>query len=359
MKKFSRLPHLLNCVLLVFALSACSDSDDNNPAPDPAPGGGDTPGTEIQPTEGVTTEAFYKGDLYEAGTGNLWINFISDMRYDEDEGDYVGPGYVLCLDFNTALADNADFATLAEGTYTCDYTNDTHAEFTLNVAYGDSYLLRYAEGGGPSSLEITGGTVTVAVREGYYCIDAALTLSDDSPFEYSFTGAISFLNRSEEGQMSNLTGDIALEGMTQGLMAYGGTVFTETSDLYTVILAGKDYNLDINYGTSDALMFSFNVTPGSSTGIPAGRYTVIDAMTADDYEVNTLLSGVYEPTYGGYFGSWYFSTTQKLEASLRGGEVEVTDNGDGTYRFEINLRDGYGHTVTGSCTVPCRVEDWS
>lgn len=358
MKKISHLLHLLGIAAVTVALAACSDSNDNTPAPDPTPGG-DTPGTEIQPTEGVTTEAFYKGDLYEAGTGNLWINFISDMKYDEDEGDYVGPGYVLCLDFNTALADNADFASLAEGTYTCDYANDTHAEFTLNVAYGDSYLMRYAEGGGSSGFEITGGTVTVAVKEGYYCIDAALTLSDDSAFEYSFIGEISFLNRSEEGQMSNLTGDIALEGMTQGLMAYGGTVFTETSDLYTVILAGKDYNLDINYGTSDALMFSFNVTPGSSTGIPSGRYTVIDAMTADDYDVNTLLSGVYEPTYGGYFGSWYFSTTQKLEASLRGGEVEVTDNGDGTYRFEINLKDGYGHAVTGSCTVPCRVEDWS
>ncbi len=358
MKKISHLLHLLVLAAVTVALAACSDSNDNTPAPDPTPGG-DTPGTEIQPTEGVTTEAFYKGDLYESGTGNLWINFISDMRYDEDEGDYVGPGYVLCLDFNTTLAENADFASLAEGTYTCDYANDTHAEFTLNVAYGDSYLLRYAEGGGSSSFEITGGTVTVAVQEGYYCIDAALTLSDDSTFEYSFIGEISFLNRSEEGQMSNLTGDIALEGMTQGLMAYGGTVFTETSDLYTVILAGEEYDLDTNYGASDALMFSFNVTPGSSTGIPSGRYTVIDAMTADDYDVNTLLSGVYEPTYGGYFGSWYFSTKQKLEASLRGGEVEVTDNGDGTYRFEINLKDGYGHAVTGSCTVPCRVEDWS
>ena len=29
-------------------------------------------------------------------------------------------------------------------------------------------------------------------------------------------------------------------------------VFTETSDLYTVLLAGPDYDLDSNYGQSDA-----------------------------------------------------------------------------------------------------------
>ena len=346
---------MLSLITAICALPACSDSNDEGT---PTPGGGGE-GGGITPTEGVTTEAYYKGDLYETGSGNLWINFISDMKYDADEGDYIGPGYVLCLDFNTKLAANADFATLAEGTYTSDGTTDTHAEFTLNVAYGDSFLVRYSEGGGSESLEIAGGTVTVSVEEGYYVIDAELTLSDGSAYTYSFIGEISFLNRSTEGQMSNLTGDIALEGMTQGLMAYGGMVFTETSDLYTVILAGPDYNLDINYGQSDALMLSFNVTPGSSTGIPAGRYTVIDAMTADDYDTNTLLSGVYEPTYGGYFGSWFFSTTNRLEGSLRSGEVTVTDNGNGNYRFDIDLKDGYGHRVSGSCTVPCRVEDWS
>ena len=42
-----------------------------------------------------------------------------------------------------------------------------------------------------------------------------------------------------------------------------------------------------------------------------------------------------------------------------GGEVKVTNNGDGTCVFDISLQDGYGHRVSGSCTVPCRVEDWS
>lgn len=106
-------------------------------------------------------------------------------------------------------------------------------------------------------------------------------------------------------------------------------------------------------------MLSVNVTPGSSTGIPSGTYTVIDALTADDYDVNTLLSGVYEPAYGGYFGAWYFSTTGKVEASLRSGTVTVTNRGGNEYTFEIDLKDGYGHRITGSYAGVCRVEDWS
>lgn len=107
-----RLLLLLGTAALTLATTACSNDKDDN--------GGN--GGGITPTEGVTTEAFYKGDLYGAGTGNLWINFISDMEYNASAGDYTGPGYILCLDFNTTLAANTDFAALAEGTYTCDYT---------------------------------------------------------------------------------------------------------------------------------------------------------------------------------------------------------------------------------------------
>ena len=79
--------------------------------------------------------------------------------------------------------------------------------------------------------------------------------------------------------MSNLAQDVTVSGLSQALLAYMGTAFTETSDLFTVILAGPDYDLDNNFGGSDALMLSFNVTPGSSKAIPDGTYTLIDAAS--------------------------------------------------------------------------------
>lgn len=336
----------------IFALTlfgACADDETITK------GGGDA---TITPTEGVITEAFYKGDHYGTGTGNLWINFRSEMELEPNMGDYIGPGYILCLDFNTLLAKNADFAQLTEGTYTGSET-DTHAAFTLNVADGDSYLTRYEADGASDMLNIVAGTVTVSVEQGYYRLEAELKLEDGSDYPYSFIGDLVFVNRSTEGMMSNLTEDVRITELSQGLVAYNGTTFTETSDLYIVLLAGPQYDLDTNYGNSDAVMISFNVTPGASDGIPSGTYSIIDAETADDYPVGTALSGVFNPNYGGYFGSWFYSTRNKLEASMRGGSVVVTNSGSDNYTFSILLQDGYGKKVEGSYSGKCSFEDWS
>lgn len=151
----------------------------------------------------------------------------------------------------------------------------------------------------------------------------------------------------------------ALTGLTQALLMYNGEAFTPTSDLFIILIAGPDYDLDVNFGQSDALMISVNVTPGSSTGIPSGTYTIIDAEQADDYPVGTALNGVYNTTYGGYFGSWFYSTRNKLESSVRGGKVVITNNGQDSYKFDIQFEDGYGHKITGTYSGKCRVEDWS
>lgn len=349
MQKTRQFVLILSAAAWIMTMPACSNDNKNEGNPDPS----------IVPTQDVTTEAFYKGDIYGSGAGNLWINFISDMEYDADLKDYIGPGYILCLDFNTTLAENADFATLAAGTYTSDYSADSHQPFTLNIANGDSFLSQYDSGGSTKTQNIAGGSVTVSLNKGYYCIDADLQLEDGSKYTYSFIGNISFLNRSKEGQMSNLTQDVSVDGMTQALLAYVGMAFTETSDLYTVIIAGPDYDLDNNFGLSDALTLSLNVTPGSSKEIPAGTYTLIDAATADDYDVGTALSGVYEPTYGGYFGSWFFSTAGQIESAARTGSIKVSHSGGNDYTFVIDLKDGYGHRISGTFSGLCLLKDWS
>lgn len=345
----------LRCLgtITLMAFSACSDD-----TPVATGGGNDGDGGKIEPVEVIYTEAFYKGDLYETGTGNLWINFRSDMKLDAETGNYIGPGYVLCLDFNTALAENADFAKLAEGTYKSEET-DTHNAFTLNVADGDSYLTRYEADGTSTMLEIVYGTVAVITDQGRYQLDATLTLEDGSDYPYTFDGELVFINRSDEGKWSNLTDDVSVSGLSQALIAYSGQAFTETSDLYIILLAGPEYDLGENYGMSDALMISVNVPPGTSDGIPSGTYTMIDMETADDYPVGTALSGVFNMTYGGYFGTWFYSTKNKQESSMRNGEIIVTNSGDGSYTIKFSLQDGYGHRIDGSYKGACRIEDWS
>lgn len=295
----------------------------------------------------VTAEAYYKGDVYGNETGNLWVNFTEGLTYDAETDDYTGEGYILCLDFNTVLASNPDYATIADGEYTGSQDNETHAAYTLNLCDEESYLTEYTASGA-NTVFFTNATVNIKKTDNLYQIDASLTTESGDKKEYSYNVRIPVINISGEGMQSNMTSDATLNGLTQGIAIYYGETFTETSDLYTVILAGDDYNLETNYGNSPAIMLALNVTPGSSESIPDGTYTVIDAATADDYETGTVLSGVYEPTLGGLFGSWYFSTLEGLQASMMSGTVTVTNNGGKKYTFVYDLADGYGHKVTGT-----------
>lgn len=344
MKKFF-VPAL--CAVLSAGFVSCSDDDSADSLPVEAP---------VVATENIINEGFYKGDVYENETGNLWINFLDkSLTWDDDEYDYTGTGDLVLLDFNTTLASNPDFADLADGTYEA---SDSHAEFTLNIGDEDSYVIKYVDST-PTELTVESGVVTVETVNGMKKIDAALVLSDGSDYEFHYVGKLSILNRSGEGQMSNLPANITVSGLTQGVAMYFGEAFTETSDHYMVVIAGDDYDLEENYGDAPSLMLGLNVEPGSTDGIPSGTYTLINAMEADDYEVGTALSGVYEPSYGGYFGTWYFHTAAALEASMMTGTVKVTNNGGDSYKIEFDLKDGYGHSVTGSYTGELPVADVS
>lgn len=159
--------------------------------------------------------------------------------------------------------------------------------------------------------------------------------------------------------MSNLTQDVTLNEFTQGLVIYAGNAFETSSDLYNVILAGHDFDLDYNIGSSDDLMLAVNVARGSSDGIPAGTYTVIDAPTATDFPAGTALSGFYNNIYAAYGGTWFYSPQNSIESSVRGGKVTVTNNGNDACTFDFRFEDGYGHKITGTYSGKCRVEDWS
>lgn len=334
------------CTSLALGFASCSDDDDNAPT---------GPGEVIDPVEPVSeynTEAYYGGDIFENGTGNLWVNFISkDLVWDDFEEAYTGTGKIICLDFNTTLAENPDFATLVDGTYKAA---DTYEEFTLNVGDEESYVVTYTNSVAKEA-NIVSGTVAVSTVNGKKQIVTDLTLDDGSKLEMTYIGIISAINRTGEGNMSNLTGDVTVGGLTQGVAMYFGETFTETSDYVALILAGDNYDMEENYGDSPAVNIGLNVTPGSND-IPSGTYTIINAMEADDYDVNTALSGVYDPTLGGYFGTWYYATLDGFEASMASGTVTVVNNGDGTYSITFDLKDGYGHSVKGSYSGAISIE---
>lgn len=336
------------CAILSLSFSACSDDDPATPNPGPDP---EVPA----PTTQWASEGYYKADIYENGTGNLWVALVSsDLVYDADAETYKGPGDIIVIDFNTALAENPDFALLTPGDYVAA---DTYAQGTINLD-GESYITSYDADGEGTTLDVTDGYITVKLISDTYVLEGSLTTSaGDTPIYY--VGKITFFNRSEEGEMSNLTSDVELTSLTQGLALYAGEVFTESSDYYMLILAGNEYDLISNYGKSPAVNFGINVAVGSNTGIPSGTYDIVNINEADDLPAGTAVNGFYEATYGGFYGAWYFDSFGGTEAACQTGTITVDNKGDGQYTISFSMKDGYGHTVKGSYTGAISLEDVS
>ncbi len=328
-------------VALCGGMASCSEDDDTPEVV--VPGDEDNKDDDgPQPTEGIEVTAIYYGDYNKNNTGNFGLNFLTaGMEWDDFEETYIGPGSLVYFEVNSELCQNPDLAALKVGDYTFD-GDETYAAMT----FGSALVKEYAADGTETVHTVTGGTLKVSKSDnGMYVLTGKFDIGTGNDLDFGYVGYIRFLNRTGEGFMSNLTGNVEVKDMTQSGVIYWGETFTTTSDYCSVIIAGKDYDLVQNIGASPALNLGLNITPGS-TSIPAGTYIVIDANEADDYEPFTALSGVFEQTYGGYFGTWYFDA--QSEAAMLKGKIVVADDGAGKYTFDVNLADGYGHTVTGT-----------
>lgn len=337
MKRFLFLAAIMSAMLV-----ACDKDDDKTtpvePTPDPTP---EIPWT---PTEGISTESYYKGEGETEGVANCWINFVSDDYVMDDWGD-VTSGYILIVDFNTVVAANPDFATLAEGTYTI---SEEVASFTAGATKtacvdGQTVETQYA-----------GGTVEVARQGDMYKIECKLLDSDANEFEFSYTGGVTFINRSDKGEMSNLTGDVAIGELTQGYFGLMGESMFEgaDSDMAVMVLAGSDFDLEVFYGNSDSVCLYFNIPIGAEE-IPDGTYEVL-SDDATNIPAGTMVPGLKDGIT--IYGTWFFSTERKLESSVRGGSVTVSHEGN-VFDVKIELLDGYGNKISGS--YKGQLEDYS
>ena len=92
-----------------------------------------------------------------------------------------------------------------------------------------------------------------------------------------------------------------------------------------------------------------NVTHGAGDYIPDGPYTLLDANTAEELPAGTMIAGIYDASYGGYWGCWFYSVRRQVEARLVSGMVDVSREGD-IYTLELKLKDGAGRNVTATYT---------
>lgn len=343
-KTMEKLAMLALCVAMSVSLAACSD--DNND---------DTSGGEVvnpNPTEApefttnLLSEGQYRGDYYDSETGNILVG-ISDKSivYDAEKKKYVGNGKMIAISFNTAIAEDPDFATLVQGKYT---GNNTHAKGSITLG-GETYVVTYRDGNATKTTVTKGNITVTAYGDGVYAIEGSLVTAGGAT-KVDYVGKIPMYNRSFSGTMSNLTAGVQVTGFKQAAIINHGTYYSDQSEYIMVGLAGDDYTLLENVGNGQCVWFSLNVSLGS-VGIPSGTYSLLNSAEMDeddDFDPFTAIDGFYYPPLDGFYGSWYYHTGAGVEAAIKTGNITVTNKGNNLYSISFNVKDGHGNPITGS-----------
>lgn len=323
-------------------MTAC-DSNGN----EPNNGGGDTEIEAPALTEGITAEAYYKGDPEDAGFASYWINFYPDDIEIDDFGDITGDGYVLCISFFAPQSGNPDYATLSAGTYSAsaDAANMTFASENAE----ESYLLINKDGS-TKQIALTAGTVEVKTYGKIYEIVCNLTLEGGEAYEYKYVGELVFRNRSGNGNLTTLTENKTVSDLSYGYgVLFGESIFEGAeSDMAYIALGDDDFDVLALTGKGTGILIYFNI-PVGATEIPDGTYTMVKSGAS--IPAQTLTPGMIESIY--VMGTWYFSGIH--EAALCDGSVTISHT-DSDYDISFELKDGYGHTVTGSYKGELEIE---
>ena len=192
---------------------------------------------------------------------------------------------------------------------------------------------------------ITGGSMTVEGGYGNYTISCSFTCVDGYQVTCNWSGELKTIGM--PGNSSTLDGDYTLD--LEGASA-SGFYWGDFIDYGTGTLLGRNWFLKLNPGDggNDGFMADFvSGIVNPNDGIPTGTYTIAESQ---DLEPWTCLKGqVIDGTLVGtaYMGNFDEDGHPVSYAPAASGEMEIVNNGDGTYQVSFEFLDDKGNTWDG------------
>lgn len=282
----------------------------------------------------------YFGDM-DCGDGCYNYNVVlatAENVLDVVTGDYYiaeGNKYLFLDIFASEPSANynAQFA-VPEGTYTFDVENTAMAG-TVGAEYSYFYDAT-AEG---EQVNFTEGVVVVSKEY----IEATFKSAEGKEYHY-YTVTTSVDNRplfkgnGKSGVFSTLEDNLVMEFESPSLYA---------ECYYDYYVIGKDmWILYIDdYATSQGLVMELLVPMGEA---PVGKFPVCSDLTKERMALPGFVDG-----YGDAWWSWLFIYDGYAvvgEAPVVSGDLEIVDDGVGTYTATFSFVDDKGFTISGSCT---------
>lgn len=336
---------LLSAMLLGLpALTACSDDK----------GSGGNEGGE-DPDEVQTIElddhfgGMYFGDFYDEGYGQYYTLLCNDELVSLGMGDYACKTegrYVLYMALWGALSEDPANPIIPEGTYT---SYDGHAENTFELEYTWASLTLENTGTQirRKAILFSSGTIKVTHTETGYDIKAEFETTEGKTISFSYSGDIGLTDYSDDEETDyDIRGDVDLEPARVTCQLY------ESAPAYDNWLVRL---FDIPEITNDGLHAA---TAGMK--LQLDLYTRPGEGLSGEYRVGTFTDGAFNRTPGSFYpgvrlGLVIAGGTHCERVNSDGslsfcvmdaGTITISENGDGTYAFDIALKTDDGNSVT-------------
>lgn len=249
-----------------------------------------------------------------------------------DKGAFDGTSFPIHLAEFVLLTEDLGVDVLPQGTFPIDYFGLSQE---LGVQYVNAQIVVDASGDKTIDMGRDGYVTIKGKGEGKYSIEA-VTFGENAGYKVKFEGDV-YLYEEENGTTYNI--DLA-QANFQG--EYEGNT-------WWVLFLGDT--------SADRLFQLYVNTPADCTaanGIPSGTYTVAATM-----EPGTIDEG-YVDEEGYVNGSMVLNMAQTgVYAYLTGGELNLVNNGDGTYSIDFDFLDHNSESMLGEYEGAMKIVDES
>lgn len=277
----------------------------------------------------------YLGDAYTPGAGNYWF-WLSDRGFDNEGKAYPSATYYRIDAYGEVYSGGANMVPIANGTYTYDPEN-TYDVGTFTAEYSGHWVTNT---NGKREGAITAfDSGTLVVENGKITLDVII---NGEAHHVEYIGDTTLPDSQGEVVIySTLDGDYDADLSDHYL------VYDYYGDYYEFGYTNWMFVIKPNDGEGDCIQFDIITDKKSNDEGFCGNY-----ISSDYLATNSFIPGWTEGV--NMQCSWFFTTNSYGEvediAPLRGGEMSVKDNGDGTLTVEFAVKDDLRHKITGSWT---------
>ena len=273
----------------------------------------------------------YLGDALTPGVGNYWF-ILSDRGFKEDGTARPSATYYRIDAYGPVYQGYESCPPIANGTYTFDKEN-TYAEWTFTAEYSGFWVTNTNGKRDEAIATFESGTMTV--ESGKVTLDVVV---NGEAHHVVFVGDTTLVdNQSSVTIYSTLDGDYDAD------LSNHYMVYECYGDYYDFGYTNWMFVLAPENGYGDC--FQFDIITGYQD-IESG-FTG-DYISSDFLAMNSFIPGWTDGV--NMQCSWFFTANQSEVAPLRGGEMSVKENPDGTFSVDINVKDDLRNTITGHWT---------